>query len=461
MKKVSLYTLVIISCLTFLWSCKRNGNDLIHISVPPIQVAQTISDSTPLCGTYKGHMAAGKTYRVAAGCNIVVNAGDTLFLESGVHLYMSPASSIIVKGTLVSLGTQTNPNWITLEGMVKTDDPSALAASDSAYTSSRLWCGINCDTSCQLLVIKWTHVEYTGATFVGTPPLASVSGTSHAIFFQNPNGVFILEDSWLYGSVDEVRVSSGNINIMRNTIEKFGYTNGDCFNVKHGSVGNMAYNLIIGVPTNGTKASDKGTYTASQTNVNMYNNTYLNSGWRRTSTGKGGSIDYEEGAKGLCYNNIIVNCKIGLRVVSTPAADTLNLHYGNTLNYGDSLNIVDQFYPSGFITKPQTTDIPAPSTFLPTPYTIGQVYSAPSVIGMNNPLFVNFPLPTSNPLVNISYATGFDFHLQPNSPAIGKGYTSFAPLTVVPVDPIYGSTEITLPGIDLGCYQSNGMGNKH
>jgi hypothetical protein len=461
MKKVLLVVLGIFYCLVVFVSCTKNGKDVIYTSVPKVKVANPISDSLPLNGAYHGHMVIGKTYTVAAGSNIVVNVGDTLIMDAGTKLYMSPASSIVVKGIFISLGTHDNPNWITVKDMVKTDAPNVPAGSDSAYTSKRLWCGINCDTSCSMLVLKWTHVEYTSANFVGTPPLPSTSGTSHAILFQNPNGVFVMEDSWLYGSADEVRVSSGRICIMRNTIEKFGFTGGDGFNCKHASTGDMAYNLFIGVATNGTKASDKGSNAGPQTNLTMYNNTYVNGGYRRSSAGRGGSINYEEGSKGLVYNNIIVNCKYGLRIVNNPPADTVNMHYGNTLSYGDSASIVNQFYPQGYITKPQPTDIPAPASFLPTPYTLGQVYSANSVIGANNPMFVNYPLPAIQGIANIAYATGFDFRLKPTSPAINKGYQGFSPLGVVPIDPVFGATEITPPGKDLGCYQSNGSGNQH
>ena len=135
--------------------------------------------------------------------------------------------------------------------------------------------------------------------------------------------------------------------------------------------------------------------------------------------------------------------------------------YGNTLSYGDSAAITDQFYPQGYITIPQPTDIPAPSSFLPTPYTLGQVYSGASVIGANNPSFVNFPLPAIQGIINIAYVAGFNFRLKPGSPAIGKGYKGFSPLAVVPVDPVYGATEITPPGKDLGCYQYDGTGNQH
>ena len=461
MKQLPFFALLCMNSILFFVSCTKKKNDISYASVPAIKTAQAISDSLPLCGSYKGRMVAGKTYTVAPGCNIVVNAGDTLFMDEGVHLYMSPSSSVIVKGTFISIGTQDKPNWMTVQGMIKTDDPNTPASSDSAYTAARLWCGINCDTSCRLLVLKWTHVEYTGNNFIGTPPLPSLNAKSHTIQFQNPDGVFVMEDSWLYGSVDEVRVACGKICLMRNTMEKFGLTGAEGFDVKHGTTGDMAYNLLIGVASSATKASDAGTYDGPQTNVTMYNNTYINCGYRRTAAGHGGSINFEEGAKGIAYNNLIVNCKYGLRIVNNPLADTAHIRYGYTFNYGDSANIVNQFYPQSYITIPQPTDIPLPSTFLPVPYTLGEVYNAPALIGANNPVFVNFPLPATEGVMNIAYVTGFNFNLKPGSPALGKGYLGFSPLSLVPVDPIYGATAITPPGKDLGCYQQDGSGNLH
>ena len=56
-----------------------------------------------------------------------------------------------------------------------------------------------------------------------------------------------MEDSWVYGGIDDpIRISSGNIAIFRNTEEKGGLNGGDGINVKGGTVGDMAYNFFIG-----------------------------------------------------------------------------------------------------------------------------------------------------------------------------------------------------------------------
>ena len=439
-------------------ACKKNDGSVI--STPPLQVGATVDDSKPLCGSIKGTMLAGKTYTI--GCDVVVNQGDTLVLQSGVHVNVTGSYSFTVKGVMISLGTKAAPNWFTVPGVVKTDGPNLNETTDPAFSGK--WLGIACDTSCPLLVMKWTHIEFAGGLW-GTPTVANVAAgdKSRLILFQNPNGNLIVEDSWLYGCVDDaIRLSSGKFSLMRNTAEKCGYQGGDVFNAKSGSVGDMAYNVFIGTATTGTKASNKGGV-GSQTNINMYNNTYVNGGWRQIQTGRGGDVNYEEGAKGSAYNNLIVNCKFGLRIVNNPAADTLNMHYGNSYNYGDSLSIVNQFYPQGYITVPQATDIPAPSTFLPANYTLGAIYNAPSLVGKNDPMFVSFPLPNPSSVgVNgIAHVAGSDFHLKSGSPCIGKGYQSFAPLKAVPLSANYGATEFTMPGKDIGAYQTDGTGNQH
>lgn len=446
MKSIKMLQYAGVAGILLFTACKKN--DTTTVSTPPLQIGQAVSDAQPLSGAIKGTMISGKTYTIAS--DVTVNKGDTLLLQSGVRVNMSANANIIVKGTFISLGTSDKPNWITYPNAAKQDNPNTPIGSDPAFMG--YWGGINCDTTCSLFIMKWTHVEFCGAPF-STPPVNGVAAgdNSFAIMFQKMSGTFDLEDSWIYGSVDDaVRVTSGNINIMRNTFEKCGSNTGECVNVKSGTRGNIAYNLFVGGATNAIKASDAGA-TGTEENTYSYNNTIVDCGYRQaTPSGHGGAVNYEKNGGGKIYNNLFVNDRVSLRIVNT--ADTANTRYGNNFFYGDSLTVVNSFYPSADATHPQATDVPVTSTWLSNPA---------SLVGANNPMFKIFTLPSSN-YKNIAYANGFDFHLQSGSPAIGKGSaTALTPMTLVPVDANFGATEVTAPGTDVGCYQSNGNGNKH
>jgi len=465
-------------------------SDKATVSTPPVVIGQAVSDAAPLSGSVKGTMLSGKTY--TAGSDITINAGDTLLLQPGVTLKVGRGKTILVKGVLISLGTKTLPNYIGPDRtFTKTDAVGAPAAADSAYIG--YWTGINCEPTCTLLDLKWTHIEYTGAAFGATffPAGESAGSGSKGIVFSNPNGDFIMEDSWMYGSIDDaVRISTGRLHIMRNTFEKCGATGGDCLNAKSGSIGDMAYNLFVGTATNATKASNKGGV-GSQTNINMYNNTYICGGYRQKApTGRGGSINYEEGARGKAFNNLIVNCRAGVRIHNNPAADVANMSYGYNYSYGDSLRVMNNVYPVGAsltsgttsVTVPQSTDIPAYTALLSNVnfqqaylYTIvGGIcpniiapYDGSAYVKVGNPMFTGFTLPLTGitRLADVSAVGSFTFKLQSTSPALGKGTadaSKIAPLNAVQVtNKNFKPTEVTLPGVDMGCYQSNGIGNQH
>ena len=466
MKKI-LFPIILIAVASIYIGCKKLSVEHTDIYTYTPPAANPVSDAAPLCGSVKGTMLTGKTYTVGAGCDLVINATDTLLLQPGVNLNMGANSSIIILGTFVSNGSKAQPNFIHPIGITKTDNPGASTATDPAY--SGVWKGLIGGKSCNLLVLRWTHVEFAGATEGATTAsiAGSGAGNQYSVLFANYKGSFIMEDSWLYGGVDDdMRISAGKIAIFRNTFEKTGATGGDCVNVKGGTLGTMAYNFFIGTATNGQKASNKGQATgAPQTNIVMYNNTFISGGYRQSQTGRGGCINYEEGARGMYYNNVAVNCKFGYRVVGSPIADTAHMAYGYNFQYGDSLSVVNQFYPVGYITVPKPSDIPNPASYLPSNYysNLGEVYDGSAVLKKNNPLFTNFPLPVSGgiPLALYSAVGNFNFHLQATSPLIGKGYTNFQPMIVVPLNPIYGLSDATPPGADLGCYQVNGRGNLH
>ncbi len=437
--------------------------------------ASPVSDAAPLsCGggstvvSVKGTMLTGKTYSVAAGCDLVINAADTLLMQPGVTLNMGAGSSIIALGTFVSNGSKDQPNFITYPGLTQSDVPGALPATADPANSGK-WKGIIGGPTCNLLVLRWTHLQYAGYTEgSATSTIASSSsGNQFSILFANYKGSFVMEDSWLYGGVDDgIRISAGKIALFRNTFEKEGLNGGDCINVKGGTTGTMAYNFFIGTATNGQKASNKGQATgAPQTNLVMYNNTFVSGGYRQTQSGRGGSIDYEEGAAGMYYNNVAVNCKFGYRMLGNPTADIAHLSYGNNFQYGDSLFVANQFYPTGYITQPQATDVPSITTsakYLPATYKPGDVYDGSDVVQKNPPMFINFPLPaTGHALAQYTAVGSYNFHLQAGSPLVGKSNTSIKPLITVPLNAVYGLAEATPAGADLGCYQLTGTGNQH
>jgi hypothetical protein len=387
---------------------------------------------------------------------------------------MAPNTNIFVKGTFISLGTQANPVVIHPCGVTKTDNTTTQPVNDAAWsTATPRWGGINCDTSCKKLILKWTRLEFCGAAFTGANATA-ISGitsgnASYGILFQNPAGYFDLEDCWLYGTMDDgIRVQQGMINVMRNTFEKTGYAGGEALNCKGGTQGDIAYNLFVGAATNGSKASNKKAPKGLQTNLNMYNNTYVDCGFRQASpTNRGGAIDYEGNAKGACFNNILVDCRVGVRIVNVSAtgdgpADTVHMTYGNNYSYVDSVALANMIYPIGDLTHPLASDIPDTSLmFGHKHYNEGQTYNGSKVVGINNPMFASFSLPNANYRYT-SYVGSASFKLMTGSPAIGKGSTTgLTPLALMPVNANYGATEITAPGADMGCYQSNGKGNQH
>ncbi|MBX9735189.1 MAG: hypothetical protein K2X37_14125 [Chitinophagaceae bacterium] len=466
-----------VAVVATLSSCSKlsdDNNDIYKYIPPP---AVPISDAAPLCGSIKGRMLTGKTYTV--GCDVFVNEGDSLIIEPGVRVNFTNSAGLIVKGNFFSLGTKENPIWLTVSGQTKTDNPQVgySASKDSAFAGK--WKGVIGDITCKYLIFKWTHVEYTGALLGagGSSAYATIgltaSDASYAVYASNGAGYFVFEDSWVYGTTDDaIRVGGGGSNfaILRSTFEKCGRSGGDVLNVKAGAVGDMAYNFFIGNATNALKAANSGNGPGiANCEVNIYNNTLVNGGYRQTKTGRGGSINFENGARGKCFNNLIVNCKFGLRL-NTNVPDTTYMYannYGYNYYWADSLSVANQIFPytPGSVTKPVATDFPNPLSYLPANYAYrpNVAYNGQPAVQVGNPLFFNYPLPVTGGyyLQDITAKGNFKFNLTPGSPCIGKGYTNFQPLQKVPVDPIYGVTQYSFPGVDIGAYQSNGLGNSH
>lgn len=441
-------------------------SELTDISQPLIQSGNVITSDT-LKGTIKGTLLSGKTYYFSS--DITVNDGDTLLMQNDVRLIAlgdgktwQTSPEIIMHGTFISLGTQDKPNYIT----VKNSADLHTQASQQTYSNvfQGYWGGIvaspgpattaNPTPTGGDMIIKWTHLEFAGgpAGPNNDPAIYAQGDPRYIIFYGNIKKNFILEDSWIFGSKDDaIRVSGGKISVMRNTFELCGLSGGEFFNMKSGTVGDIGYNMLIGAATNALKASDAGS-SGVQCNVSMYNNTMVNCGFRQTKTGRGGSIDYEKGARGFMYNNMIVNCRFGMRV--TPDADVANIAYNNTLYYGSTSKIVGLFLAADGIAKFQSGDIQSTTAGQNDPkfygYNVNQYdYTAnPGPITVANQTPAAVTVGTSN------------FRVQSSSPALSKGKTGITPIGAVKTTGLYGTT-ITQPGKDIGAYQNDGTGNQH
>ena len=466
-------TLTVCSLAAVLLAACSKSDSTIDITPDQPQDGSFIADGDTLNSkggsngrNIKGTLKAGNTYYLYSDFgDAIVNTGDTLIVQEGVKvLFAGPSSGaapigtqghapgLVVNGTLLVLGTKANPVLFTVQDPALRSDPKKDPQSPNTDPAFKgYWGGIQGGVTAGDIIIKWARMEYFGGLAPATDP-ARPNKARYGIYTQNPKANFVLEDSWLYGSFDDmVRVAGAKFEIMRNTFEKVGFQAGECVNVKSGSVGDIAYNLVVGGTGNAFKSANAGGL-SPQANANIYNNTIITTGYRQAKVGEGGSLDFENGGRGRCYNNLLVNCAFGLAIMgggsSVPIADTANIRYGNTYNYGDLSSITSQFLPSGYITMQQPTDINGGNATTP---------------GANDPQFVNYPLPAASGINFISYdfAGDYDFHLKASSPAVGKGYTGFGAYGSVKADPVYGATEITPPGKDIGAFQQDNTGNKH
>ncbi len=512
MKKSYLKIFIALLATLTIYSCKKNGEEIVEISKPLTVVGKSIGDTIlpqkdsqgnaiPL----KGTMLSGKTYHIKA--DVTINAGDTLYVQPGTKVVVhgdgksaSTSPTIYINGTFVSDGSKEKPNWFSVfeTATVKKSNPSFKddVVGDPAYAG--YWGGFQCSPTAKLLILRWTHVEYVGGPWgVNAPDYGAKAGDPRfGVYMSSTSGsamgTMIIEDSWFYGSKDDCIGKCQNIyvSIMRNTFSKCGSTGGEGINLKDGVIGDMAYNLCYGIATNALKtAGDIG----KSTYVNIYNNTVVNTGFRQTKATRNGSINTETNAGGFIYNNIIANSKAGLRISFASEkgkpSDTLNTSYNNNLTYigrGTPMGGSEQFMvfiESKQFTLKQSNDING--------YVNGAIIANGTNSGTNtasdslkyDPMFVNYNLATNSTGRNYRIAeipAGASFKLSAGSPAIGAGVNqggsgknamptkSSAPKLVqygfpmknIQVGGIYGAN-ITPPNKDLGAFPTDGTGNKH
>lgn len=506
--KISMLALV----SSALFSCSKS-KESTNISQPLTVIGEPLTETTlpvvknGVAVPLKGTMLAGNTYTINA--DVSINAGDTLYIQPGAKIEVAGNGKLgsspvfVVNGSIISDGTKDAPIWFSVKETPTTPKSNSTYVNDQpndpAYKG--YWSGFQGTASCKLMAFRWTHIEYTGgplgvsAVITGGKDADPAPAIYMASDATGAYGKFILEDSWLYGSVDDCigKCQHVYVSIMRNTLSKLGGIGGEGVNLKNDVYGDMAYNLCYGIATNGLKTAS---IDGQSTIVNIYNNTLVNCGFRQQKATRNGSINTETKAGGFIYNNIIVNCKQGLRITyssqkGTPS-DTINTSYNNNLtfigtNVKNGADFLLMYIEPLQYTLKQSNDING--------YVNGTIVATGDNMGTNagtnvvdttkyNPMFKNYDAVVNargNSYLNYMIPANADFHLAAGSPAIGAGVfpggtgknampaKANAPLLAkyqFPSNVLNGSTgaaaaKITPPNKDLGAFPTDGSGNQH
>jgi len=354
--------------------------------------------------TASGVWKKGATYTVNG--SITIPKDSSLTIEEGVTVLFadtSKRSEIIVDGNLYVMGTAANQVKFTVPDKYKT----------AGNAMQGLWGGIIGSPSNTEILILNAVIEYAGAVTTSNS-LSVIKGLykaaagekDPALYASNVNGKVVVMNSTIRNIKEDVfYIEGGSVIFANNTFGPSGLENGGVMNLKSGCIADMAYNVVFSSNSDAFKLSNSGTK-VPQTIATAYNNTIVNCGWRRPDI-KGGSIWLEKTVVANIYNNLLVNNRWGVKF---SGADSRTV-YDYTYYYGQDQITVDQFTPNLSLWKEVvrgTHDI------------------AGTTAKSNDPKFVNYPLDNTgivnnvfnNGVLNSTFNTAWDFHLQAGSPAL-------------------------------------------
>jgi len=399
----------------------------------------------------------GKTLTVEEGVTIIMQDGQVGASHAPIEFY--------VDGKLHLKGTAANPILVTVEESKRTE----------ANRYAGLWGGFVGGNQFEELLFDHVTVEYTGALCVANSQsvqhglnVADKDKTAQ-LLTNNPDGkIVVINSTFRYAESDAMYFMGGKAIVAGNTIHSIGESDNDGINMKAGVQVDIAYNLCFSVNSNGMKLSSAGqSPDRHQAMIRAYNNTIVNSGWRRTKNLKGGAIYLEKNALASLYNNLIVNSKL---MTKTP-----KLNQPNPDNGADWNSIVDyNFYASGsqtltnarLVTIDGSTVLTAFEGYTltdddywhnwdsyvvlygPTFPLIDKNSLVASTPGAPDPMFVNFGFNTVA-LDRDLYDPSWDFHVQAGSPVI-NGAEGKSPRSEFSgaYAPYFGATGLTVCGAE-------------
>jgi hypothetical protein len=305
-------------------------------------------------------------------------------------------------------------------------------------------------------------MEYTGGDVVADSPSA-LAGIYTAggditpdITTNSPAGKYVITHcTFRYGRSDALYFIGGQGIIANNIFIANGQTGGEAINMKAGCKVDAAFNLIFSPNTNGLKLSSSGQDDAAgrgQALIRAFNNTIINSGWRRNGV-KGGGAYVEKGALVSVFNNLFVNCKF---MAMTPKLDQ-----PSPTNGADNNSVIDyNFYTSGSQQSTLAQDNPATLTSylgyvstqatyyhdgrLGTPKVdFHSLVSASAGDAAKDPKFVSYGFSTVD-LASFTYDNSWNFHVQAGSPVLTGAYSAFTAAYA----PYWNAVGLTVNGVE-------------
>src|SRR5450432_4036384 len=260
--------LTAIAGIVYIFSaCTKSSNT---VTTGPQLPAEAIRGTTLGAGNIKGVMLSDSTYTVNGDLSVL--PGDTLTIQAGATINMTGNYAFLVQGIIQTLGTKAKPITIT---------------STVSQTPGQ-WRGMQCD-SAKAVTFLWTKFLWAGG-----PDLVG-GGTTETISVSMPNIPVDVEDCTFIGGQDNC-IGVTNVcpvKILRNSMYGNGTDDGDIVDFHSGVSGVVAYNVIWGSAGSAIKIFTSKTAPVVETNCAVYNNTCIESGFRRGAgePGRGILID--------------------------------------------------------------------------------------------------------------------------------------------------------------------------
>ncbi|MEG1580151.1 MAG: right-handed parallel beta-helix repeat-containing protein [Bacteroidaceae bacterium] len=355
-----------------------------------------------------GSIVWGEDTTVVLTDHYVVPKGRSLYIEKGATVLMANAvvkPEIVVLGNLYSMGTEAKPITFTVPDSLKKE------------RFGRPWGGVICGYDSEELFLNYTTIEYCGAQTTAESPSyrnglfkTNTGEGVPAVHFCNTQGRMVIENCTFHNNAeDHLYITGGQSIVTKNRFIANGYDGGEAVNYKSDCEADIAYNLIYDANTNGFKLSNAG-FMYDQSDLNVYNNTLVNSGWRRPKV-KGGSIWLETNILVNLCNNLIYDCRWGLKHSTSETEDqasvlTPNFYYASTQKGVDQMQAKEA---EGILQGDKDIRSTAP--------------------GNQNPLFKKY-IQQENVNINVASNEGdvpqawnntWDFHLSASSPALHGG----------------------------------------